>query len=346
MSNIAKLDFEVITLKLRHPWTIARGTSETRTNVFVTLKKDGITGYGEAAPNPRYDETADTTVAALARMAPVLRQADLSNFYDLSLSMRKLCPQQAAAVAAVDIALLDWVCKRLRVPLYRYLGLGKDSAPVTTYSIGIDDRETTQKKVAEADAYPVLKIKLGMGNDEEIIETVRSVTNKPLRVDVNEGWHSREEALEKSRWLQSQNVELLEQPFPASQLEDTAWLRERVEIPVFADENVMSAQDIPTLAQAFDGINIKVMKSGGLQEALRMIYLAKALGMQVMLGCMVESSLAISAAAALSPLVDYADLDGNLLIQNDPFSGVTVDRGKLVLTETPGVGAEPAAETA
>jgi L-alanine-DL-glutamate epimerase-like enolase superfamily enzyme len=185
-----------------------------------------------------------------------------------------------------------------------------------------------------------LKIKVGKENDEEIIGAVRSVTDKPIRVDANEGWKSKEEALEKIQWLKSQGVEFIEQPMPSDMLEETAWLRERVDMPVIADEAVKNASDIPILAKSYDGINIKLMKSGGMLEALRMIQMAKALKMKIMLGCMIESSVAISAAAHLSPYVDYADLDGNLLIRNDPFQGVGVDKGEFVFSDKPGLGVE------
>ena len=191
-----------------------------------------------------------------------------------------------------------------------------------------------QEKIREAEAYPKLKIKVGTDNDEEILKAVREVTDKPLRVDANEGWKTKEEALEKIKWLESLNVEFIEQPLPATMLEETRWLRDRINIPIVADEAVKSAADIPKLAQAYDGINIKLMKSGGIQEALRMIWMARSLGLKIMLGCMVESSCAISAAAHISPLVDWADLDGNLLIANDPFKGVTVEDGKLILNDS------------
>jgi len=192
--------------------------------------------------------------------------------------------------------------------------------------------------VKEAKDFPVLKIKVGTENDEQLVTAVRDVTDKPLRVDANEGWHDKEQALEKIRWLQRMGVELIEQPLPAARVEETAWLRQRVDIPIVADEAVKRAEDIPLLAGAYDGINVKLMKAGGLQEALRMIHVARALKLKIMLGCMIESSVAISAAAHISPLVDWADLDGNLLISNDPFLGVTVDHGRLILDERPGLG--------
>ena len=248
-----------------------------------------------------------------------------------------------AAKAAIDIALMDWVGRKLGVPLYRYFGLDAEDAPVTTFSIGIDTPEAIRQKVREAAAYPILKIKLGRGSDEETIEAVRSVTDKPLRVDANEGWKSKEEAVRKTNWLESQGVEFVEQPMPAAMLEETQWVRRRVHIPIIADEAVLRPGDIPKLAGAYDGINIKLDKCGGILQAHRMIRIARALRLKTMLGCMISTSVSITAAAHLSPLVDYADLDGNLLIANDPYDGVKVENGKLVLPDGPGLGLKEAA---
>jgi L-alanine-DL-glutamate epimerase-like enolase superfamily enzyme len=233
---------------------------------------------------------------------------------------------------------MDWIGQKLGVPLYRHFGLDPGDAPVTTFSIGIDTPETTRQKVREAEAFPVLKIKVGLDTDEATIEAVRSVTKKPLRVDANEGWKDREEAVRKINWLESQGVEFVEQPMPAAMIDDIRWVRGRVHIPIIADEACMHPADIPKLATAYDGVNIKLMKCGGMLEAFRMIEIAKSLGLKTMLGCMIESSIGVTAAAHLSPLVDYADLDGNLLIANDPYSGVKVVNGKLILPDRPGLG--------
>jgi len=243
-----------------------------------------------------------------------------------------------AGKAAVDLALMDWVGQKLGIPLYTYFGLDPKDAPVTTFSIGIDTPEITKQKTREADQYPVLKVKVGLATDEPTIEAVRSVTKKPLRVDANEGWKDKEEAVRKINWLEKMGVEFIEQPMPAEMLEETRWVRSKVHIPVIADEACQRASDIPKLKESFDGVNVKLDKSGGMLEAYRMIEIAKALGMKTMLGCMVSSSVSVTAAAHLSPLVDYADLDGNLLISNDPFRGVRVEQGKLVLPAKPGLG--------
>jgi L-alanine-DL-glutamate epimerase-like enolase superfamily enzyme len=327
-------------LILKHPWATARNTANTKQNIFVKLEKDGYSGYGEAAPNIRYGETAELTARRIKQASNIFEKYDLCYYMNIKEALDNRITDQSCAKAALDTALMDWIGKSLGIPLYKLWGLNPSDAPATSFSIGIDTPEIIKQKVREAEAYPILKIKVGTDGDEEIIKTVRTVTDKPIRVDANEGWKSKELAIKNIQWLISQGVEFIEQPMPAEMLEETAWLREQVEIPIIADEAVKSSSDIPKLAQAYDGINIKLMKSGGLLEALRMIQMAKALRMKIMLGCMIESSVAISAAAQLAPYVDYADLDGNLLIRNDPFTGVTVKDGHLIYTEKPGLGVE------
>ena len=328
-------------LSLSHTWTIARNSSDFKDNVFVRVERDGIVGWGEAAPNVRYGESTQKTIEALRSVKDLVESADWFEYVDLQDRWRKEIQHQNCACAALDMAILDWVASKLNIPLYRLFGLDRDKTPLTSFSIGIDTPQVIRRKVREAKDYPLLKIKVGRDNDREILKAVRDVTDRPLRVDANEGWTDKYKALGKIHWLEELGVELIEQPMPSDMLYETAWLRDRVRIPVIADEAVKTARDIPKLAEAYDGINIKLMKAGGLQEAMRMIHMARALGMQVMLGCMIESSVAISAAAHLSPLVDYADLDGNLLISNDPFEGVTVADGKLILSERPGLGVRP-----
>jgi L-Ala-D/L-Glu epimerase len=273
----------------------------------------------------------------------LLATADPRQFAKIMAEVFRRVDGQNAAKAAIDIALMDWFGQKLGVPLYTYFGLDAADAPVTTFSIGIDNPEVTRQKVREAAAFPVLKIKVGLATDEPTIEAVRSVTRKPLRVDANEGWQDKEEAVRKINWLESQGVEFIEQPMPAEMIDETRWVRSRVHIPIIADESCLHPADIPKLAGAFDGINVKLDKAGGILEAYRMIQIAKALHMKTMLGCMVSSSVSVTAAAQLSPLVDYADLDGNLLIANDPYIGVTVRDGKLILPGRPGLGLKPAA---
>jgi L-alanine-DL-glutamate epimerase-like enolase superfamily enzyme len=333
-----RVAFSVKRLTLKHTWTIARNSSDYKDNVFVRIERDGVVGWGEAAPNVRYGESAEKTLAVLERARPLLESADWFEYVDLRRGWETFTNDQTCAGAALDMAVLDWVGGKLGVPLWRLFGLDRSKAPITTFSIGIDTPDVVRQKVREAADFPVLKIKVGRDNDAEILAAVRDVTDCPLRVDANEGWRDKHLALDRIQWLQESGVELIEQPMPAAMLDETAWLRDRVDIPIIADEAVKGAADIPRLAQAYDGINIKLMKSGGVQEAMRMIHVARALDLKIMLGCMIASSVSITAAAHLSPLIDYADLDGNLLIADDPFIGVTVERGRLVLPDRPGLG--------
>ncbi len=337
-SGPAKLETEVIRLKLRHTWTTTMSSSEYRDTLHVRYTRDGITGYGEGAPIVRYHEDALGGQKALESIRDVILSANPWAFDKLMAEVFRRMEGQFAAKAALDIALMDWIGKRLDVPLYRYFGLDPKDAPITTFSIGMDNPETTRQKIEEANTFPVLKIKVGVGDDEATIAAVRSATRKPLRVDANEGWTTREEAVRKINWLESQGVEFVEQPLPAAMLEDMKWVRKRVHLPLIADEACLSAAAIPGLVDAFDGVNVKLDKAGGILQAYRMIQIARALGMKTMLGCMVSSSCSVTAAAHISPLVDYADLDGNLLISNDPYVGVGVDKGKLVLPDRPGLG--------
>jgi L-alanine-DL-glutamate epimerase-like enolase superfamily enzyme len=341
-ANIGGVMLEVKTkrLLLQHTWTISRNSSDYKDNVFVKIEHDGVTGYGEAAPNVRYGENSEKTTKRINGVKELIADYDLWQFAELKERIFASITDQNCARCALDIALMDWVGKKLNVPLYKFWGVDKNKAPVTSFSIGIDTPEVIKQKVREAEPYSVLKIKVGRDSDAEIMDAVRSVTDKPVRVDANEGWKTKEVALEKIKWLQSMGVEFVEQPMPSDMIKETRWLRDRVDIPIVADEAVKTASDIPKLSEAYDGINIKLMKAGGVQEALRMIHLAKAFNMKIMLGCMIESSVAISAAAHLSPMVDWADLDGNLLISNDPFSGISVKSGKLVLNDRPGLGVQ------
>ena len=334
----AMIEIKTKRLFLEHTWTISRNSSDYKDNVFVKIEKDGIAGYGEAGPNVRYGEDAEKTTNRIMGIKDMVEQYNLWHFVDLKNEIFQSITDQNCARCALDIAIMDWIGKSLGVPLYKLWGLDKSKTPLTSYSIGIDTPEVVKQKVIEAEKYPILKIKVGRDNDAEIMDAVRSVTDKPVRVDANEGWKTKEIALEKIKWLKTMGVEFIEQPMPADMIEETKWLRERVEMPIVADEAVKTASDIPKLAAAYDGINIKLMKAGGVQEAMRMIQLAKAMNMKIMLGCMIESSIGITAAAHLTPLVDWADLDGNLLIKNDPFKGVRVEKGKLILNDEPGLG--------
>jgi L-alanine-DL-glutamate epimerase-like enolase superfamily enzyme len=332
------LETEIVRLRLRHTWTTTMSSSEYRDTLHVRLTRDGVTGIGEGAPIVRYHEDAADAQKALEAARPVILAGDPWRLETLLGEAFRQLEGQYAARAALDIALHDWVGKKLGIPVYRLLGLDPAAAPLTTFSIGIDAPETTRQKVREAEEFPVLKVKVGLGTDEATIEAVRSVTGKPLRVDANEGWKDKETALRKIDWLAAKGVELVEQPMPAVMLDEAAWIRERSPIPVFADEACLRADSIPALAGAYHGVNVKLDKAGGLREAVRMIHTARACGLKVMLGCMISSSASTTAAAHLSPLVDFADLDGHLLVANDPWDGVAVRDGRLVLPDRPGLG--------
>jgi L-alanine-DL-glutamate epimerase-like enolase superfamily enzyme len=335
-----KLTFRKYELRLQHTFTISRGSSDIDPCVIVQLEHDGITGYGEAAPSGRYGESMETVCKFLERF-------DLSRFNDpfqlegILGYVDSIAAHNTSAKAAIDIALHDWIGKRLNVPLWKLWGLDKNKTPRTSFTIGIDAIPVIEKKVREAEKYPILKVKVGIPNDQEIITAIRRITNKTIRADANEGWKSKEQARDKILWLEERGVEFIEQPMPAAQLDDIVWLREQVHIPLIADESLVSLSDLPRLQGAFNGINIKLMKCAGLREAMKLIHTARAMNMKIMLGCMIESSVAIAAACNLSPMVDYADLDGNILITNDPFEGLAVQDGKLIINDEPGLGVRP-----
>jgi L-Ala-D/L-Glu epimerase len=337
----SRVEPKIVRLRLRHTWTTVMSSSDYRDTVHLRYVHDGIAGIGEGAPIVRYHENAESAERAIESVRGALTAADPYQFAKVMADVFHRIEGEYAAKAAIDIALMDWLGKKLGIPLYTYFGLDRADAPMTTFSIGIDNPEVTRQKVREAAAYPILKIKVGLDTDEATIAAVRSVTKKPLRVDANEGWKDKEEAVRKINWLESQGVEFVEQPMPAPMIEETRWVRSRVHIPILADESCLRAAEIPKLIDAFDGINVKLDKAGGMLEAYRMIQIAKSLGMKTMIGCMISSSVSVTAAAHLSPLVDYADLDGNLLIANDPYSGVLVREGKLILPDRPGLGLKP-----
>lgn len=338
----ASVKTSIVRLRLRHTWTTVMSASTYRDTFFVHWQQDGITGVGEGAPIVRYKESATSAQAAIDSALPLLDSSDPRQFEKVLAQLQSRVPGEWAGKAAVDIALMDWTGKKLGVPLYEYFGLDSKDAPITDFSIGIDTPEITRQKVREAADFPVLKIKVGLDTDEQTIAAVRSVTQKPLRVDANEGWTDREVAARKIDWLAKQGVQFVEQPMPADRIEDLRWLHQRSSLPLMGDESCRHPADIPKLVGVFDALNIKLDKTGGMLPAYLMIHMAKSLGFKTMLGCMVSSSCSITAAAHLSPLVDYADLDGNLLVTNDPYHGVTVDHGKLVLPDRPGLGLLPA----
>ena len=335
-----KLSHEIITLRTTHPFVIARGGSSEYRVVRVTVTADdGATGWGEAAPSRHYGETADTVVAALPAYAAVLEGADGWSLEALEQQMAKAMRFNASARSAVSAALHDLAAKRLGVPLYRMWGLDPAASPPTSFTIAIaPDEATLRTRVKEAASHPILKIKLGSSWDERIMRVVREMEpTKVLRVDANAAWTPKH-ALEMIPLLKDLGVEFVEQPLPAHEIEGLRFVRERSVLPIVADESCLVSTDIPGLDGAVDGINIKLAKCGGLREALRMIATARAHSMLVMCGCMVESSLGITAAAHLAPLLDCADLDGAALVANDPYVGATIDGGVVKLPSAPGLG--------
>ncbi|MBC7368111.1 MAG: dipeptide epimerase [Undibacterium sp.] len=333
-----KLRFFPLTLELRHAFTIATASRTTTPAMLVEIEHDGVVGYGEAAMPPYLGESQATAAAFLGRV-DLSRVADPFQLEEILPAIDALAPGNTAAKAAVDIALHDWVGKKLGAPWYRIWGLDPAKTPVTSFTIGIDTPEMVRQKTREAAPYKIIKVKLGGANDREMIDAIRDVTDRPITVDANQGWRDPAEALRMIEWLASRGVVFIEQPMPRAQFADTAWLRERSPLPLIADESVQRLADVRRAVGVFDGINIKLMKSTGLREAHKMITLARALGLKVMLGCMTETSCAISAAAQLSPLVDWADLDGAVLIKNDAFAGATIVDGKIRLPDRPGIGA-------
>ncbi|MGV3761156.1 dipeptide epimerase [Parapedobacter sp.] len=331
------LRYRPYTLELRHVFTIAAGSRSTTPVVLVELEYDGIIGYGEASMPPYLGESHETVLRFLNRV-------DLSGFNDpfhtadILAYVDQLAPKNTAAKASVDIALHDLLGKMMNQPWHRIWGYNAAHTPNTSFTIGIDTAEVVRRKVREAEPYKILKVKLGLDTDKMMIETIREVTDKPLCADVNQGWRHREEGLEMAHWLADRGVVFLEQPMPKEEVDDNAWLTENSPIPTVADEAVQRLEDVRGAFGVYSGINIKLMKCTGMREAHQMAELAKALGMKVMLGCMTETSCAISAAAQLSPVVDWADLDGALLISNDAYRGMEVTDGKVVLPPTPGIG--------
>jgi L-alanine-DL-glutamate epimerase-like enolase superfamily enzyme len=339
-------EFERVTLPLAGAFTISRGTRESVENVVVRVTDgDGRTGVGGAAPSAHYGETADTVAAVLPDLLDVVEAvSDPHALGRIERELEGVVRGNPAARAAVSIALHDLAAKRLGVPLYRMWGLDPDRTPRTSFTVGIDDPARMTEKAADAvDAgHRVLKVKLGTDRDRELVAAVREAAPTDevrLRVDANEAWTPRE-AVAKSAWLAEYDVEFVEQPVPAGNPEGLRFVHERAELPVAADESCRSLSDVPRVADSADIVNLKLMKCGGLREAKRMISTARAHGLEVMLGCMVESNASIAAACHLAPLLDYADLDGSLLLAEDPYDGVELSGGVIRLADAPdGTGA-------
>ena len=331
------LRYKAYELHLKHVFTLASGSRSTTPVMLTELEFENIVCYGEASMPPYLGENHETARSFLSKV-------DLTQFEspflmeDILTYVDQLVPGNYAAKASVDIALHDLVGKIMKQPWYKIWGLNPDRTPNTSFTIGIDNPEVVKTKVREAAPYKILKVKLGQGNDKEMIQAVRSETDKPICVDINQGWTDRIMALEMSHWLKDQGVVFIEQPMSKASVDDIAWLTQNSPLPIIADEAIQTISDFRNVQGAYSGINVKLMKCGGLRAAYIMIKMARALGMKVMIGCMTETSCAVSAAAQLSPLADWADLDGNLLIDNDVFEGVTINDGKIILPDRPGIG--------
>jgi L-alanine-DL-glutamate epimerase-like enolase superfamily enzyme len=331
------LSFVPYELQLQHVFTLANSSRKITPDVLTRIEIDGVVGYGEAAMPPYLGESVETASKFLASL-------DLGQFNDpfrlddILQYVDSVMPGNTAAKAAVDIALHDLVGKLMNQPWYKIWGFDPADTPDTSFTIGIDTPEVVKQKVAEAAPYKILKVKLGQATDRQMIETIRSVTDKPLCVDVNQGWTDRVMALEMIHWQKENGVVLVEQPMPKTAIDDMAWLTQNSPLPTVADESLQRLPDVMKAHGVYNGINIKLMKCTGMREAHQMLTLARSLDMKVMIGCMTETSCGVSAAAQLAPKADWADLDGNLLISNDPYSGMQIVDGKVTLVDEPGIG--------
>ena len=331
------LTFTPYTLQLRHAFTLSTSSRTTTPVMLTEVEFDGVKGYGEASMPPYLGESHESVATFLSRVN-LSQFSDPFLLVDILEYVENVMPGNPAAKASVDIALHDLIGKLVGEPFFKLFGLNPAKAPLTSFTIGLDTTEVIRQKVLEAEPYKVLKVKLGRDNDREMIEVIRSLTDKPLCADVNQGWKDRNHALEMASWLKEKGVLFLEQPLPKEMKDDNAWLTEKSPIPIIGDEAIRNISDLMDNKGVYSGINIKLMKCGGMNAAMKLVNVARAFGMKVMIGCMTETSCAISAAAQLSPLVDWCDLDGNLLISNDPFSGLSVVDGKVALPDRPGLG--------
>jgi len=335
-----KLIYKPILLELRHPFHLATG-SRTHTHAMLTeIHMEGLVGYGEAAMPPYYGENHDTAAAFLKKAAAVLQGHTLSreSIQRIMTEIDALAPGNHAAKAAVDIALHDLWGKMENQPLWQLLHVASENMPPTSFTLGIDNPEILRQKMLEAGDFQIIKIKLGSEDDRQIIRTIREISDKPIYADANQGWTNREVALELVHWLAEQGVRLIEQPFHKEDLESAAWLSARSPLPIIADESFQRLADLDRVAGSFHGVNIKLMKCTGLSEGFRVASAARQKGLQLMIGCMTETSCGISAAALVAPLCDYADIDGCWLIRNNPFEMPVLADGKIQLGEDAGLG--------
>jgi L-Ala-D/L-Glu epimerase / N-acetyl-D-glutamate racemase len=332
-----ELKFYPYSLQLKDVFRISVNSRTVTPIVLTEIEHEGIIGYGEASLPPYLRENQES-------VAKFLSKIDLSSFrnpleIDKILDyVDKIAPGNNAAKASIDIVLHDLAGKIKGLSLYKIFGLSSDNIPFTSFTIGIDNPERIREKVLNAEEFKILKVKLGSKNDHKIVETIREVTDKPITVDVNQGWLDKEKALEMINWLSEKNVLFVEQPLPKDKPDDEFWLKENSPIPIIADEAIQTSEDIIRRKDLYSGVNIKLLKSGGIREANKMIKLAKSFGMKILIGCMTETSCGISAASQLAPLADWVDLDGALLIKNDVFEGTKIIDGKVTLSNLPGIG--------
>jgi len=329
-------------LEFKRPFSIAHGTRNSTPVVFTKIEHGGLTGFGEACMPPYLGENHETVLKFLSQAEKILRKfsAPIETATILS-EVDKIENGNTSAKASIDIALHDLLGKIKNKPCYEIFGADKKKNLFTAYTIPMDEPEGVQKRIEEAKEYKILKVKLGSSNDKKLVEEIRKHTDKEIFADVNEGWKDKHFALEMIHWLSEKNVLLVEQPMPKEKTDDIAWLTSQSPVPIIADEAVQRFSDLGKIKGAYSGINIKLMKCTGLHEAQKMILQARKYGMKIMLGCMSESSCAVSAASQLAPLADWIDLDGPLLIKEDYFDGVNFSEGKIILNDKPGIGVKP-----
>ncbi len=322
-----KIEFKEYQLALNYPFKISDYSRTSTPLVFVTITDDGVQGIGEASMPPYLGESIDTAFQFLSKV----KIDKFTSIEEILQYVDGIDKGNNAAKAAVDIALHNWYCTKHNIQLHNYFNSDLSKMPLTSFTIGIDTKEVLLEKVKDAEPFQRIKIKLGTSDDKEIVNTIRSITNKEIVVDANRGWKTKVYAAEMIDWLATKNCLLVEQPMPVEQLEDMVWLKSRAALPLFADESCKRLVDVDIVKEGFHGINIKLMKSTGLQEAQKMVHRARELSLQIMIGCMSESSCGILAAAALAPQCDYADLDSTWMVKNNPFENPVLKNGRIEL---------------
>lgn len=336
--KLFKIRYEPLNIPLKRRFTISRGSKDEVNNVIIFVEADGVTGIGEAAPNMRYGETQSSAMAFIERFGDYETEYP----YDIDELVRKMDESgqgEYSAKAGLEMAHYDWIGKKLNIPLFKLLQAPGRTGPRTTYTFGIDKPELMKQKVIEAEHYPLLKVKMGTDYDKDIINAIRQHTDKPVLVDANEGWKSVEQAMDMITYLYHQNVFVIEQPMPASCISEMSELKKKSPIPLFADESITGKESLQELSRQFHGINIKLMKTGGISTSLKIIHNARKVGLKVMVGCMIESAIADTASALVALWADHADLDGHLLVKGSPMNGLSIlKEGNIQLADKPGLG--------